>query len=437
MTPEELRDVLLSLGVPEASRLAGCAPPAPMTPRELRKLLGKVGILTVSAHAECSFRTLYHYRDRAEPVPPHIVERLQPLRHFQPITAREVRAIVVRAGGVPAVQRALDVAGPTVHAWMTGKSRPKFRFVQALRELWLRSAPPPPRRVSRGLVHGVQPMSADEVHRHVQALGGVRPASRIVGCSRGALYSYLRGRTSVAPAIAWALSEAAARHARGDSEEEMASHLRTLATQRLPRAGRGRDAAGRPLHRSRREVAACVEQLVAVLRGNPGPPLAPAEIGRLLGASNKSLEHPLHVALRSGRIVREGRHYYRCAGKDEEGADDGARPPHPVWRPRAPCGGRARHPDGRPRKRTADEIQTDLNHLVTLLFERGPLTRPECRAALNWHPNTAFMTVRHALRRGLVERFVLEGRVLHRARHGPGLAKCPAQLPNSTICAPS
>jgi hypothetical protein len=82
MTPEELRDVLLGLGVPEPSRLAGCPPPAPMTPRELGELLRKVGILAVCAHAECSSRTVYHYRDRSELVPAHVVERLEPLRHF-------------------------------------------------------------------------------------------------------------------------------------------------------------------------------------------------------------------------------------------------------------------------------------------------------------------------------------------------------------------
>jgi hypothetical protein len=438
MTPEELRDVLLSMGVPEASRLAGCSPPAPMTPRELRELLGKVGIMAVCANAECCARTVYHYRDRAEAVPPHIVERLEPLRHFRPITLREIRAIVARAGGMPAVQHALDVSYPTLHAWTSGRVRPTFRFVQALRELWLRCAPARPPRVSRGLVHGVQPMSADEVRRHVQALGGVRFASRIVGCSRGALYSYLRGRTPVAPVISWALSEAAVRHARGDSEGEIASHLRSVAAEQVAPAGRGRDDAGRPLHRSQREVAACVEQLVAVLRTNPGPALAPAEIGRLLGACRKSLEHPLYLALRSGRIVREGRHHYRAAGGDEAVADDGEGLPEPVWRPREPSGGRrARHPDGRPRKRSAEEIEADVNRLVALLRERGPLTQPELRAALDWHPNTAFMTLRHAHRRGVVERFAVDGRVLHRARHAPGLAKCPTEPRDRAVGASS
>ncbi len=324
------------------------------------------------------------------------------------------------------MQRALDVAGPTVHAWMAGKARPKFRFAQALRELWLRSAPPPPRRMARGAVSGAQAMSADEVRGHVQALGGVQRAARIVGCSRGALYTYLRGRAAVAPVVSRALSDAAARWARGDSEAEIAIHLRSLASRHLSSAGRGRDAEGRPLHRSRREVAACVEQIVAVLRANPGPPLAPAEIGRRLGACRASLEHPLYLALRSGRIVREGRHHYRYAGDEEGGGvEDGAPLPDPVWRPREPSSARALHPDGRPRKRSADEIQSDVNCLVALLSERGPLSQRELRAALKWHPDTVLMTLRHAHRRGVVERFALDGRALHRARRiGPGLAKC-------------
>jgi hypothetical protein len=124
-----------------------------------------------------------------------------------------------------------------------------------------------------------------------------------------------------------------------------------------------------------------------------------------------SVLHGLRTGLLTRGVDRAGRTAYASQGEKSAREVD-----------------RAVHPDGRPRRRTAEEIQADVDRLVALLSERGPLTKSEVRSALGWHSKTTFMTLRHGHRRGVVEQVRLDGRFVCRVRRvGPSLAKCAAK----------
>jgi hypothetical protein len=375
-----------------------------MTPRELREILRKVRPRDAALVAGCPPISLWRWSRRQRDVPPHVAERLAPLRDFRPMTSRELHAIVARAGGISAVSRAIDVNHASLRNWMAGRLGPAGRMgptmaaTQKLRELWVNL--PKQRRITMRPVQGEAPMSADEIGRIVHLFGGLRRTADLLGCSIAALHSYCNGHHAVAPVVAALLRDAAER--RIESDQQITSALRERASTLLMRRERERDAAGHPLHRNQQEVAACVDQIVAVVQAS-AEPISPADLRQRLGATRRSLARPLACALRSGRLIREGSTWgvrYRAAttAVDTPVATTGSA----VWRQSDPPG----------HKRTCEDVHAEAFRLVALLGQRGPLTVAAIRTALGIPDGQARGTLLHAERAGLVTRRVHDGRLV-------------------------
>ena len=358
-----------------------------MTSGELRELLQKVRVVEAARMAGCPGISLQRYSRRQQPVPPHIAERLAPLREYRPMTPRELRAIIARAGGAHAVSRVVDVDGHTLERWLAARGRPTMAVTEQLRGLWVKCERTTTIRMTTRPVPGAAPMSTEELGRIVRMFGGLRRAADLVGCSRGSLQRYTSGRAPVAPIVAVALREAAER--RSESDRQIASDLRARAAALLVPYERKRDLAGQPLYRNRQEMAACVDQIVAFV-ASAAHPVSPSEIGRQLAISKATLSWPLKVALRSGRLQREGQtwavRYWATAPVAPVAIGQ------PVWRASPGC-----------HKRTSETVRAEADRVVALLTERGPQQVWEICGILGIPDSHVRWTLRHAERRGLIE----------------------------------
>jgi hypothetical protein len=244
-------------------------------------------------------------------------------------------------------------------------------------------------------------METEELRHILRVFGGLRRTADLIGCSSGALHSYCRGRTRVAPIVAVLLREAAER--RTASDREIALALRTRVAMLLERAERQRNSDGRPPRRNQREMAACVDQIVAVVAAS-AKPVSPAEIRRQLGASQRGLSQPLRCAVAGGRIQREGRasHVRYCASGSEVPVAAG--PSVWDWGPLA-----------RERQRASPVVRAEAERVIALLRERGPLRVCQIRAALEIPSVQARGTLLYAERIGLVTRVAGGGPLVYAA----------------------
>jgi hypothetical protein len=365
-----------------------------MTSRELREILQKVRLAEAVRQAGCIAPTLRRYSRRQKPVPQHIAKRLAPLRDFRPLTPREVRAIVHRAGGPAAALRALNIAPITLLRLMKGSQRrPTIAMTRKLRELWS-SASPKRLRMTRRPLPGVAPMSVDEAKRLVSDLGGVQRAARLVGCLPGTLYNYCRGQYRAVPVIAVLLREATHRRSQGEADERIVKALQARAVTLLAARERPCDRDGKLLTRNHDEMAACVDQVVALVAASLAP-VSPEELCRALGACKRTLGWPLRRARQTGRIVPVGRQRGADVRYRATGAETPIATGTPIWRASPP----------RPR-RSPDVVRAEAERVALLLDERGPLAGPAIRIALGIPEGQVLGTLRHAERIGLVTRRV-------------------------------
>jgi hypothetical protein len=373
-----------------------------MTPKDLRDILRKVRLVEAAMLSGCAGITLQRWSQGSEPIPAHVAGRLAPLRDYQPMTARELCALIARAGGVNAVSRAIDIDHTTLERWMDarGKVHPTIAATNQLRQLWVQCEQAERVRVSSRPVPGVAPMSGEEFRQLVRFFGGSRRTADLLGCAPMTLRTYFRELSGVAPAIAVALREAAER--RTESDRQITAAVRARVGALLAPRERRRDVTGQPVYRSRSETAACVAQLVAFVAASPTP-VSQIEIRKQLGISRINLAWPLKVALRTGRLQREGQTWavrYRATTSEVPTASG-----QPLWRASPGLV-----------KRTSETVHAEALRIVALLAERGPLQAGEICAALDIPVTLVRSTLAHAARNRMVTESPYEGRIRYVAR---------------------
>jgi transcriptional regulator with XRE-family HTH domain len=202
-----------------------------MTPEQLRDIVQRIGIREAGRRAGCAQGALSRCCKGREAVPQSIAARLEPLIDFQPVTPREVQAIVGRFGGQAEVARSLNVSRAAVQSWLSGVARPSVEASQAMRQLWVDATPPVQSALgTRPLFPSPPPRSATyrEFRREVLAPlereyfaaldhesgGSISEMSRRCGLERGTVRAHLerlglrtprtastRGRGPAAPKV--------------------------------------------------------------------------------------------------------------------------------------------------------------------------------------------------------------------------------------------
>lgn len=124
--------------------------------------------------------------------------RRRGLRRGDPsaMNTNELEKHVQRAGGVRLIARSIGVHEATVWGWRRGAHRVRPEHAVSIRALPTRSRPKPGRPKNPCI------LPADEVRQLCQSLGGVKAASRAIGCSRSTLNRAACGRFNLPPQLA-------------------------------------------------------------------------------------------------------------------------------------------------------------------------------------------------------------------------------------------